>query len=174
MRQSSMSLSLAVVAALLALAADSAGMVVAGRGLAEIYVDVSGERGIRSGQRLRLGAPDAAVGELEVLRVQNGVAVCRVVCQRRTIVKGDAVSLLNPLSVAAPQPAASPTPPSLWPRLCHPPPSPRRARRRRVRSMQERAYQCLTRRHLPMRPRVPARSSRLCGRQGSSPHLRRP
>jgi hypothetical protein len=42
--------------------------------------------------------------------VQNGVAVCRVVSQRRTIVKGDAVSLLSTLSVATPRPAASPAP----------------------------------------------------------------
>ena len=83
-------LALAVLA--LAVARPAPGMVVTGRGLAEIYVDVSGVPSLKPGDRLRVGEPASAVGELVIVRIQKGVAVCRVVSVRRPIVTGDNVS----------------------------------------------------------------------------------
>ena len=91
----------------LAGAQPAAGMVVTGRGLAEVYVDVSASPGLKPGDRLRVGEAASAVGELLILRIRQSVAVCRIVSVRRPIVTGDKVT-----AVEAPAPAqpAIPTP----------------------------------------------------------------
>ena len=101
-------------------AAACPAMVVTGRGLAEVYVDVAGATSLKPGQRLRLGAPPAVVAELEVVRIREGVAVCRIVSQRRTIVKGDIVT-----AVDVPWCGGEPVrPPTAAYRPCRPSPTP--------------------------------------------------
>jgi outer membrane biosynthesis protein TonB len=107
-RTRSMTLRSLLAIAVLAVARPMPAMVVTGRGLAEVYVGDSGATSLKPGQRLRLGAPPTVVAELEVVRIRDGVAVCRIVSQRRTIVKGDVATAVDLPSVTA----ASPSRPS--------------------------------------------------------------
>lgn len=107
-RTRSMSLPSLLAIAVLAFARPLPAMVVSGRGLAEVYVGDLGATSLKPGQRLRLGAPPAVVAELEVVRIRDGVAVCRIVSQRRTIMKGDIVTAVAAPSVTAASPLRPP------------------------------------------------------------------
>ena len=109
----------AVAVLVLAVARPAPGMVVTGRGLAEVYVDVHDSPSLKPGDRLRVGEPGSTVGELVVVRLRQGVAVCRVASVRRPIVIGDkvtaveaapAVAAFAALRSSAPEPAPTPTP----------------------------------------------------------------
>ena len=93
---------LAVLA--LALASPSSAMIVTGRGLAEVYVDVRDKPSLKPGDRLRVGEPASAVGELVIVRIRESVAVCRVVSVRRPIVTGDKVTTAEAPALPAPRP----------------------------------------------------------------------
>ena len=86
----------------LAVAQPAPGMVVTGRGLAEVYVDVRDTPAVKPGDRLRVGEPGSTVGELVVVRIRQGVAVCRVVSVRRPIVTGDKVTAVETAPAACP------------------------------------------------------------------------
>ncbi len=101
------------LAAALALVRPAAALVVTGRGLAEVYVDVSEAPQLKAGDRLHVGEPGAPIGELVVVRIQQKVAVCRIVSVRRSIVTGDKVTLAMaqaPAAAAAPRVAPAETP----------------------------------------------------------------
>jgi outer membrane biosynthesis protein TonB len=104
---------LVLALAALAFGRPTFAMVVTGRGLAEVYVDLSQAPQLKAGDRLQVGEPGATIGELVVVRIQHNVAVCRIVSVRRPIVTGDKVTLAMakaPAAAAAPRVAPAETP----------------------------------------------------------------
>src|SRR3990172_3396285 len=100
---------LIAVALLLALGATPASSAppirIKGRFLARVHLDAGRAEGLKVGDRLRLGAGEAAFAEIEIVYIEEHTAYCKVLSQKRPIGAGDLV-------VPVVRASSPPTPPA--------------------------------------------------------------